>query len=96
MLQSESTAIFNRDVKRLVRKHRDMGKLKDVMRLIIEDTAESAILLGSKHNAHRLKGQWADCSECHIHNEGDWLLIWIRNDATVTFLRTGSHDELFD
>ncbi|MFT9239819.1 MAG: type II toxin-antitoxin system YafQ family toxin [Bifidobacterium aquikefiri] len=73
-----------------------MDKLKDVMRLIIEDSAESTMLLGSRHNAHRLNGQWSDCSECHVHNEGDWLLIWIRNDTTVTFLRTGSHDELFN
>ncbi|WP_369344149.1 type II toxin-antitoxin system YafQ family toxin [Bifidobacterium aquikefiricola] len=95
MLQSESTSSFKRDVKRLLRKHKNMSKLKDVMRLIIEDSAESKIMLHTRHRAHALTGQWSDCSECHIHNEGDWLLIWQRNDQMVVFLRTGSHDELF-
>ena len=30
----------------------------------------------------------------HIGNAGDWLLLWIRDDGTAMFMRTGSHDEL--
>jgi mRNA interferase YafQ len=30
------------------------------------------------------------------HLGGDWLLIYQLSDNTVTFVRTGSHSELFD
>ncbi|GAA6122391.1 hypothetical protein BPY_05030 [Bifidobacterium psychraerophilum] len=95
MIESQSTSAFKRDLKRLLRKHRDLSKLKGVLRLIIEDTEESKLELRRRHRAHALTGQWSDSSECHVHNEGDWLLIWQRNDHMVVFLRTGTHDELF-
>ena len=39
-----------------------------------------------------LKGQYKGCMECHI--EGDFLLIWIDEDA-ISLVRLGSHSELF-
>lgn len=96
MLEAKSTASFGRDVKRMQRKHRDLTKLKQVMQLILMDTDTAKDELRRRHNAHRLSGEWADTRECHIANEGDWLLLWIRNTTTVTFVRTGSHDDLFN
>lgn len=54
--------------------------------------------LGPEWLDHGLKGEWADCRECHIG--GDFLLIWRieakgRNE-TVYFARTGTHAQLFE
>lgn len=43
---------------------------------------------------HSLKGEYRDCRECHI--EPDWLLIYKIEGNSVTFIRTGSHSELFN
>ncbi|MCB5631442.1 type II toxin-antitoxin system YafQ family toxin, partial [Bifidobacterium animalis] len=43
---------------------------------------------------HTLTGDLNGVLECHIGNAGDWLLLWIRDDGTAMFMRTGSHDEL--
>jgi len=43
---------------------------------------------------HQLIGNMKDYRECHLG--GDWLLIYQLSDNTVTFVRTGSHSELFD
>lgn len=95
MLQSKTTSAFIRDTKRMQRKHRDISKLKQVIQLILSDTSESQQILRQRHNAHRLTGEWSDTLECHVANEGDWLLIWQRDDHVAVFFRTGSHDELF-
>ena len=95
MLTSSFTPAFERDIKRLQRKHQDVSALKEVIGLIVADSPEAKDELRRRHQAHRLSGVWADVSECHIDNHGDWLLIWVRDDTTASFLRTGSHDELF-
>ncbi|MBW3095500.1 type II toxin-antitoxin system YafQ family toxin [Bifidobacterium sp. 64T4] len=96
MLKPEYTKPFQRDIKRLKRKHVDLTDLKSVIRLVTEDTSESKETLRRRHRAHRLQGKdWDGVIECHIGNAGDWLAIWIRDDGTAWFLRTGSHDEIF-
>ena len=47
---------------------------------------------------HPLKGEWAGYRECHVG--GDFLLIYEVDDAAgksggVTFVRAGTHSELF-
>lgn len=94
MLKPDYTAAFQRDVKRLKRRHVDMAPLKEVIRLVLEDTAQSKETLRRRHRAHTLTGDLAGVLECHIGNAGDWLLLWIRDDGTAVFMRTGSHEEL--
>jgi mRNA interferase YafQ len=51
--------------------------------------------LGPEFKPHKLGGEYVDCWECHVLS--DLLLIWLpdpKND-TVTFVRLGSHSELF-
>ena len=95
MLKPEYTTAFQRDVKKLKRKHADMASLKEVIRLVLEDTAESKETLRRRHRAHSLTGDLAGVLECHVGNAADHLLIWIRDDGTAVFMRTGSHAELF-
>ncbi len=42
---------------------------------------------------HPLKGDWDDHRECHIG--GDFLLIYLPQDDLITFVRIGTHAELF-
>ncbi|MBN1684294.1 MAG: type II toxin-antitoxin system YafQ family toxin [Gammaproteobacteria bacterium] len=47
----------------------------------------------TKYLNHLLKGNYSDCYECHI--EPDWLLIYLIQKTTITFVRTGTHTDLF-
>ena len=94
-LLPEDTPTFERDVKRLKRKYVELEPLKDVIRLILENSSESLEELRRRHNMHDLKGEWKGSSECHIANAGDWLLVWRTNSRLAVFQRTGSHDDIF-
>lgn len=95
-LTAEFSAAFSRDLKKKARRHRwDLDELRKLIDLVIENTPESMEVLRRRHNMHRLEGNWAGHSECHVANSGDWLVIWSSNDEDAFFERTGSHDELF-
>ena len=86
MLQIEYTKAFQRDIKRLKRKHADFSDLKELIRLVAEDTDTAKETLRRRHRAHRLQGgDW---------DAGNWLAIWIKEDGTAWFLRTGTHAEI--
>ncbi len=95
MLKQKVSPSFERDVKRLKKKHVDTEPLKEVMLLVLDDTTESKRELRRRHNMHSLKGEWQDSLECHVANIGDWLLIWCVADGFAVFQRTGTHHELF-
>lgn len=95
MLKIEYSPRFKRDYKRLVRRHAKIELLDDVIRLIARDDEESRTQLMSRHNMHRLGGDWAGAHECHVANIGDWLLVWKVCDQTAYLVRTGTHDEIF-
>jgi mRNA interferase YafQ len=81
-------AQFKRDVKRLLRRGKDMDKLKEIIdRLVIAQE------LPARSRDHQLKGTLKDCRECHI--EGDWLLIYRIEGSELCLIRTGSHSDLF-
>ena len=42
---------------------------------------------------HPLSGEWKDFRECHIGP--DWLLIYLIASDEITFVRTGTHPDLF-
>ncbi len=67
-----------------------MGRLKDVMLLLIANDAP----LGLEWLDHPLKGEWAECRECHVG--GDFLLIYQVEDNAIMFVRVGTHAELFN
>ena len=43
---------------------------------------------------HKLAGDWQGFRECHI--EPDWLLIYRVEGDEITFVRVGTHSDLFD
>ena len=95
MLAAKYTTQFERDSKRLSKNHIDLAPLKEVVDLVLQDTAESKAILAQRHNMHTLKGNWSGSNECHVANASDWLVIWKTGNGLAVFQRTGSHDELF-
>ena len=82
------TGQFKRDVKLAQKRGKDMGKLRNVIKLLI---AGKPLLreLGD----HPLKGEWKPSRDLHI--EPDWVLIYCVDGDSVCFERTGTHADLF-
>lgn len=81
---------FKKDVKLLIKRGKDMQKLKFI---ILELLAGRN--LDPKHKDHQLIGNYANTRECHV--EPDWLLIYRidQGNKVLHLIRTGSHAELF-
>ena len=94
-LQATYAPAFARDIKRLRKRKVDIGRLEEVVELILANTPESLETLRTRHRMHDLAGSWRGSSECHVCNAGDWLLIWTTDESVAYFQRTGTHDELF-
>ena len=69
MLDYEISGPFNKDRKLMEKCHKNIHKLRDVMRMLIQE-----IPLLPKHEDHPLHGEYKGKRECHV--EPDWLLIY--------------------
>lgn len=69
MRQPSYTNQFEKDVKRMRKRGKDLNKLKNVLQALIEDQ-----VLEERYRDHILLGNFLDRRECHI--EPDWLLIY--------------------
>jgi len=79
---------FTRDVKRLIKRNKDLNKL-----YIIVDMLANNLSLPVKYRAHKLIGNYNNKLECHI--EPDWLLIYEIIENSVILYRSGTHADLF-
>ena len=80
---------FKRDVKLAQRRGKDMEKLKEPVRFLIEESP-----IPREYLDHPLKGDWKGFRDLHI--EPDWLLIYRIDGDMVRFERTGRHVDLFE
>ncbi|HEU5117601.1 MAG TPA: type II toxin-antitoxin system YafQ family toxin [Isosphaeraceae bacterium] len=89
-LRLRPTKAFERDLKRLQKRGKDMSRLRDVLERIRNDFA-----LEPRHRDHPLSGEWSGWRDCHI--EGDWVLIYRvdRDSGEVLLGRSGTHSDLF-
>jgi mRNA interferase YafQ len=88
--RSDHTKQFDKDWEKLTHSGRqNMRRLKDAMMLLIANEGP----LPAEWLDHELEGEWADHRECHA--KGDLLLIYRLNADNVTFVRAGTHSELF-
>jgi mRNA interferase YafQ len=79
---------FEKDIRRMRRRGKNLEKLKMIIRsLIAED------ILDPIHRDHKLIGKWQGRRECHV--ESDWLLIYKIDEGRIVFERTGTHSDLF-
>ena len=91
MLKPRYTRQFKKDIKKIEKSgKRDMEKLKAIVRKLIDGNP-----LEGKHHDHALAGNLRGYRDCHI--EPDWLLIYRAEGdvGRITFVRTGSHADLF-
>lgn len=89
MRQPDYSGQFKRDVKLAKKRGKNMGQLKTLLTLLIEDQPLPATYLD-----HPLKGGWRGFRDAHI--EPDWLLIYKIDGNVVRFERTGRHVDLFE
>jgi mRNA interferase YafQ len=89
MLRLGFTGIFKRDRKRAGRRGEPLDKLDDLMRRLANEEK-----LEARFRDHKLSGEWKDFRECHI--EPDWVLIYRTEANEITFVRTGTHSDMFD
>ena len=88
MRSARYTGQFKRDVKLAKKRGKDLGKLRQVMVLLLE-----GFPLPRELGDHPLKGEWKPSRDCHI--EPDWILIYSIDGDMVCFERTGSHADIF-
>ena len=88
MLTPVYTRQFDRDVKRLKARGKNLEKLKIIIRSLLAEGKLDPI-----HRDHKLIGNWRGRRECHI--ESDWLLIYKTEVDHIVFERTGTHSDLF-
>ena len=79
---------FRRDVKRMEKRGKNLGKLRDLLGLLIAGHE-----LPATYKDHPLKGDWRGFQDAHI--EPDWLLIYRVVGDELQLARTGSHSDLF-
>jgi mRNA interferase YafQ len=79
---------FERDVKRLRRRAKDLRKLKTVVDALLAEEP-----LDPLRRDHKLVGGYQGRRGCHI--EPDWLLIYRYEPGDVVFERSGTHSDLF-
>jgi len=82
------TRQFERDIKRVRKRGKNLQKFKIITRALIEGNK-----LDPLHRDQRLVRDYAGRRECHI--EADWLLIYKLEEDRIIFERTGSHTDLF-
>ena len=88
MLAPVYTRQFDRDVKRMNRRGKNLDKLKILIRSLLAEEQLDPI-----HRDHKLIGKWQGRRECHI--ESNWLLIYKTEADRIVFERTGTHSDLF-
>ena len=90
MLNVKTTNKFEKDFELMIRQGKDIEKLKIIMRMLAREES-----LDQRHRDHKLPGSYISRRECHI--EPDWLLVYRVDikEKTITFVRSGSHSDLF-
>ncbi len=82
------TKQFKKDVKRMRKRGKDLGKIKAVIDLLVAEEP-----LPPKNRDHKLGENWVGRRDCHI--EPDWILIYKLTDDELLLERTGTHSDLF-
>ncbi|MBN2408406.1 MAG: type II toxin-antitoxin system YafQ family toxin, partial [Candidatus Aminicenantes bacterium] len=86
MVSPVYTKQFEKDVKRAVRRGKNLEKFKIIARTLLAGET-----LDDIHRDHRLIGSYVGRRECHI--ESDWLLIYKMEEKRIIFERMGTHSD---
>ena len=89
MRKPSFTRQFEKDLKRMEKRGKELQKIKKVMGLLIEEEQ-----LAERYRDHALIGNYKSRRECHL--ESDWLLVYKLEEEGIIFERTGTHSDLFE
>ncbi len=89
MLEVVRSNAFKRDLRRALKRGKDLRKLDSVVTALQQQQ-----VLPQRYADHLLRGNWVGHRECHL--EPDWLLIYRLQDDVLVLERTGTHTDLFD
>ncbi len=88
MRSASYTSQFQRDLKLIAKRGKDLAKLREVISLLLAGHP-----LPRELGDHPLKGEWRAFRDLHI--EADWVLIYRVDGEAIRFERTGTHADLF-
>jgi len=88
MREVSQTTQFSRDVKRMRKRGKDLGKLRQVVKQLAAGKP-----LHDRHRDHALVGRWRPSRDCHV--EPDWILLYTADETMLRLERTGTHSDLF-
>ena len=88
MHSPDYTKQFQKDIRRAIRRGKNLEKFKIIARTLLTGQALDGI-----HRDHRLIGNYVGRRECHI--ESDWLLIYKMEEKRIIFERMGTHSDLY-
>lgn len=89
MRKPNFTKQFEKDLKRMRKRGKNLQRLNMIMRELIAENP-----LEKQYKDHILIGNYKGRRECHL--EPDWLLIYKPEGDEITFERTGTHSDLFE
>lgn len=72
----------------MIKSSKNVEKFREVAEKFIQE-----VPLERQYKDHKLMGKYKGHKECHL--EPDWLLICYIKEETITFVRTGTHADLF-
>ncbi|EHS7098022.1 type II toxin-antitoxin system YafQ family toxin [Escherichia coli] len=88
MLNIVRTSSFKADVKRQIKRGKDMTKLKKLITLLVNQDE-----IPAEYEDHQLQGNWRGYRDAHM--EGDWILIYRVDEDDLKLARTGTHQDIF-
>ncbi len=87
-LELRTTTAFERDLRRIQKQGKGLGKLEAIVNLL-----QAQDHVPARCHPHPLSGNRAGHWDCHI--EPDWLLLYKLTEKELILVRTGSHAEVF-
>jgi len=88
MRRLAQTTPFLRDIKRMKKRGKDIGKLQAIVSCL-----RRGLPLETRCRDHALAGEWSPCRDCHV--EPDWILIYEIDPDELRLVRTGTHADIF-
>jgi len=91
MLAIKYTAKMKRDVKRVLKRGKDISKLTSTLALLATQRQ-----MPEQYKDHPLRGEMHGYRECHI--EPDWLIVYQiqQNELILLASGTGTHSDLYE
>jgi len=88
-----SAKSFRRSIRLISKRGYDFLKLEKTISLLA-----SGQIMPPEYRDHPLKGNYIGYRECHVGDEGDWLLIYkkVKNHLILVLTATGTYAGLFE